>query len=82
MTMDVVLQPCCMEHVERYGEIYAEAFSGEPGTMPGRWKMPRCMCGKSWKARKATGWNVWLAVRWWASSWGLPCCSTMGVRSK
>ena len=30
MTMDVVLQPCCMEHVERYGEIYAEAFSGEP----------------------------------------------------
>ena len=30
MTMDMVLQPCCMEHVERYGEIYADAFSGEP----------------------------------------------------
>lgn len=28
--MDMVLQPCCMEHVERYGEIYADAFSGEP----------------------------------------------------
>jgi len=24
------IQPCSMEHVERYGEIYAEAFSGEP----------------------------------------------------
>ncbi len=25
-----IIQPCAMEHVERYGEIYAEAFSGEP----------------------------------------------------
>ncbi len=24
------IQPCTMEHVNRYGEIYAEAFSGEP----------------------------------------------------
>lgn len=25
-----IILPCAMEHVERYGEIYAEAFSGEP----------------------------------------------------
>ena len=25
-----LIQPCSLEHVERYGEIYAKAFSGEP----------------------------------------------------
>jgi len=25
-----IIQQCTIEHVERYGEIYAEAFSGEP----------------------------------------------------
>ncbi|MGX8714371.1 MAG: GNAT family N-acetyltransferase [Lachnospiraceae bacterium] len=29
-----MIQPCSMEHVERYGEIYAEAFSGEPWNDP------------------------------------------------
>ena len=31
-----MIQPCSMEHVERYGEIYAAAFSGEPWNDP--WK--------------------------------------------
>lgn len=30
------IQPCTMEHLERYGQIYAEAFSGEPWNDP--WK--------------------------------------------
>ena len=30
------IRPCCMEHAERYGEIYAKAFSGEPWNDP--WK--------------------------------------------
>lgn len=29
-----MIQPCSMEHVERYGEIYAAAFSGEPWNDP------------------------------------------------
>ncbi len=29
-----VIQPCSLEHVERYGEIYAKAFSGEPWNDP------------------------------------------------
>ncbi len=28
--MDGMIQKCGMNHLERYGEIYAEAFSGEP----------------------------------------------------
>ena len=31
-----MIQPCSMEHVERYGDIYADAFSGEPWNDP--WK--------------------------------------------
>lgn len=31
------IRPCTMEHADRYGEIYAEAFSGEPWNDP--WKM-------------------------------------------
>ena len=30
MNRDKNIQPCGMEHLERYGEIYAAAFSGEP----------------------------------------------------
>ena len=30
------IRPCSMEHAERYGEIYAKAFSGEPWNDP--WK--------------------------------------------
>ena len=29
-----LIQPCSLEHVERYGEIYAKAFSGEPWNDP------------------------------------------------
>ncbi len=29
-----VIYPCSLEHVERYGEIYANAFSGEPWNDP------------------------------------------------
>ena len=29
-----LIQPCSIEHVERYGEIYAKAFSGEPWNDP------------------------------------------------
>lgn len=29
-----MIQPCSLEHVERYGEIYAKAFSGEPWNDP------------------------------------------------
>ena len=33
--MDVIkIRPCRMENLERYGEIYAEAFSGEPWNDP------------------------------------------------
>ncbi len=32
-----MLRACFMEHVERYGEIYAKAFSGEPWNDP--WKV-------------------------------------------
>lgn len=35
------IQPCVFEHLERYGQIYAAAFSGEP------WNDP-------WKAEDAT----------------------------
>jgi len=28
--MDGIIQKCSMEHLNRYGEIYADAFSGEP----------------------------------------------------
>ncbi|MCR5394275.1 MAG: GNAT family N-acetyltransferase [Bacteroidales bacterium] len=28
------IRPCDMTHIERYGEIYAEAFSGEPWNDP------------------------------------------------
>lgn len=28
--MDHIIQKCSMEHIKRYGEIYAAAFSGEP----------------------------------------------------
>ena len=27
---EYIIRPCAMEHVKRYGEIYAAAFSGEP----------------------------------------------------
>lgn len=30
------IRPCTMEHLDRYGEIYAKAFSGEPWNDP--WK--------------------------------------------
>ena len=30
------IRPCTMNHVDRYGEIYAKAFSGEPWNDP--WK--------------------------------------------
>lgn len=30
------IQPCNIEHIKRYGEIYATAFSGEPWNDP--WK--------------------------------------------
>ena len=30
------IRPCIMNHVDRYGEIYAKAFSGEPWNDP--WK--------------------------------------------
>ncbi len=33
-----IIQPCTLDHVERYGEIYAEAFSGEPWNDD--WKSP------------------------------------------
>ena len=29
-----LIQPCSLEHVERYGEIYVKAFSGEPWNDP------------------------------------------------
>ena len=29
-----LIQPCSLEHVERYGEVYAKAFSGEPWNDP------------------------------------------------
>ena len=29
-----MIQPCSLEHVESYGEIYAKAFSGEPWNDP------------------------------------------------
>ena len=29
-----LIQPCSLEYVERYGEIYAKAFSGEPWNDP------------------------------------------------
>ena len=32
----MTIQPCSLERVDRYGEIYAEAFSGEPWNDP--WK--------------------------------------------
>ncbi len=28
--MNLIIQKCSREHLDRYGEIYAEAFSGEP----------------------------------------------------
>ena len=28
--MNYQIQPCSKEHIKRYGEIYAAAFSGEP----------------------------------------------------
>ena len=30
------IRPCTIDHVERYGAIYAQAFSGEPWNDP--WK--------------------------------------------
>ncbi len=33
---DAAIRPITMEHLERYGEIYAKAFSGEPWNDP--WK--------------------------------------------
>ena len=30
MSQEIKVQTCSMEHLERYGYIYAEAFSGEP----------------------------------------------------
>ena len=32
----IKMKPCTIEHLERYGEIYAKAFSGEPWNDP--WK--------------------------------------------
>ncbi|MFC2663017.1 MAG: GNAT family N-acetyltransferase [Eubacterium sp.] len=34
--MNKIIRPCTMEHIVRYGEIYAAAFSGEPWNDP--WK--------------------------------------------
>lgn len=31
-----IIKPCTMEHLDRYGEIYARAFAGEPWNDP--WK--------------------------------------------
>ena len=36
MTCKMTIQPCNIEHIKRYGEIYASAFSGEPWNDP--WK--------------------------------------------
>ncbi len=36
MTYKMEIQPCNIEHIKRYGEIYAAAFSGEPWNDP--WK--------------------------------------------
>ena len=36
MTYKMKIQPCDIEHIKRYGEIYAAAFSGEPWNDP--WK--------------------------------------------
>lgn len=36
MKTKTTIQHCCIEHVKRYGEIYAAAFSGEPWNDP--WK--------------------------------------------
>ena len=33
---EIMIQPCDIEHIKRYGEIYAAAFSGEPWNDP--WK--------------------------------------------
>ena len=32
--MDGLIQKCRRDHIERYGEIYAAAFSGEPWNDP------------------------------------------------
>lgn len=36
MNRQITIQNCSLEHVERYGDIYAAAFSGEPWNDP--WK--------------------------------------------
>ena len=37
----IEMKPCTIEHLERYGEIYAKAFSGEPWNDP--WKAEDAM---------------------------------------
>ena len=52
---EIMIQPCDIAHIKRYGEIYAAAFSGEPWNDPWKPKNATIHVGELLASKQAYG---------------------------